>query len=345
MYSSQRFSWQPSCTGWKRRKFWGPGEHRATGAQPCLKCDGALEDWGEVGSAEGTNGLDTSHGWPHEAPAPYFCFSDVNFTSLLFPVSSSLFLWHLLLHQLSLLLISLIAFISTSPLLTAHPLILLSLCCFFFLSTPAPSCPLMSSLASYLRVPKCTLFISGLGRRFSFSMALLMIWKSISHVSGYPRKQNSGFWTGQILSTVFVRQRTRGKAASMRAPPKTEYSLLPLLAESGEQWHHFPGVLLLYHYTYPWSFSFSLSFFLCFFFSISVLFFTPIFHISPCSLFSSVFSYLLEITSLPSLMLLFGLGRYSQKQCLLNSLLLRWEDGSLGWERQRTPSSWDAVWD
>ena len=225
-------------------------------------------------------------------PCHHPCFSDICFST-----SFHFFLFPLLLsspHFLCSLPILSFSFPSTA---------------FFFLSTPVPSCPLMSSLASYLHVPKCTLFISGLGRRFSFSTALLMIWKSISRVSGYPRKQNSGFWTGQILSTVFVRQQTRGKAASTRAPLKTESTvLLPLLAESGEQWHHFLGVLLLYHCTYPWSFSFSLSFFLCFF-SISVLFFTPIFHVSPCSLFSSVFSYLLEITSLPSLMLLFGLGR------------------------------------
>lgn len=118
---------------------------------------------------------------------------------------------------------------------------------------------------------------------------------------------------GRLL-TVFVRQQTRGKAASMCAPPETEstvgfpceHSGLSLWAGSGEHWPHFHAVLILCNYTYPWSFSFSPFIF----FKTSVLIFSSIFHVSPYSLsFCFFFSYLLEIASIPCLVSLFCFGR------------------------------------
>lgn len=63
---SQRFSWKPSCTGWKRRKFQGPGGHRSTGDRPCLKNEGFWrpgESLVQPRAALGKEGLDMSHGW------------------------------------------------------------------------------------------------------------------------------------------------------------------------------------------------------------------------------------------------------------------------------------------
>lgn len=82
--------------------------------------------------------------------------------------------------------------------------------------------------------------------------------------------------------------------------------LLPMLAESAEPWPHFPGVLVLFHYTWKVLF---LSLLFPLFFSLSVLCFSPVFCVSPCSLFPSVFPHSLEMISLPSLVSLFGLGR------------------------------------
>lgn len=262
-----------------------------------------LEAWGELGSAKGcTRKRGPGHvSWPAASPL------DVSFTFLPFPTSSSLFLWWLLLHQLLFLLIAFLAFTSTcsSTAHHPHPPILLSLCHFFFLSIPVPSCLLRVSLISYLHVPTCPLFTSELGRRHSFSVAFLMMWKGISCVSGYPRKQNPSFWMGQITHCVCKTANQRESSLHVCPSRDWEYSGLSLWAGSGEHWPHFHAVLILCNYTYPWSFSFSPFIF----FKTSVLIFSSVFHVSPYSLSSFFFfSYLLEIASIPCLVSLFCFG-------------------------------------
>lgn len=224
-------------------------------------------------------------------------------------MSSSLFLWWLLLHQLLFLLIAFLAFTSmcSSTAHRPHPPILLSLCHFFFLSTPVPSCLLIVFLTPYLRVPTCPLFVSELGRRLSFSVAFLMMWKSISCVSGYPGKQNPGFWTGQITHCVCKAANQRKSSLRVWPSKDWEYSGLSLWAGSGQHWPHFHGILILCNCTHPWSFSFSPFIFLKFLSWFSVLF--SMFLRVLSLVFFFFFPYLLEITSVPCFVSLFCFGR------------------------------------
>lgn len=106
---------------------------------------------------------------------PYFCLSlfQISFTVIFFPTWEFLFLWHLLLHKLLFLLISFLfscpCFLSPFTSLSSYPPSPLPV---LFLSTLVPSCFLILSFELYLHVLKYTSFSSGLGRKFSFSVAL-----------------------------------------------------------------------------------------------------------------------------------------------------------------------------
>lgn len=116
-----------------------------------------------------------------------------------------------------------------------------------------------------------------------------MMWKGISCVSGYPRKQNPSFWMGQITHCVCKTANQRESSLHVCPSRDWEYSGLSLWAGSGEHWPYFHAVLILCNYTYPWSFSFSPFIF----FKTSVLIFSSIFHVSPYSLSFCFFFFLL----------------------------------------------------
>lgn len=232
----------------------------------------------------------------------------IGFTFVLFPTWEFLFLSHLLLHQL----LFLISFLFSSPCflspfasLSSHSF---SPQPFFFLCTLVPSCLSILSFRPYLHVLKYPSFNSGLGRIFLFNSSFLGLERASHVYLGILGNRTLISEQGRVSpACVCVRQHElEGKASPMgTVPQKTENTvLLSLLADSAEQWPHFPGVLVLYHYTIL-----ELSLSLLSFVSLSVLFFSPIFHVSPCSLFSSGFPYLLEMISFPSLISLFGFGR------------------------------------